>query len=723
MAAEGVLVLDEPTAVLPHDEVERLFAVVREVRKAGTAILYVSHRMDEIFELADRVTILRGGRLVATHDIADLDPRALAGLMVGEDVDPDYRAPVAAKPDAPVVLEARDVAGSWLRGVDLDVHQGEILGIAGLAGAGVLELPYVIAGHAPRGDKVTGRLRLPQRVRRVARRRRGQGRRHPARPRRPRSARASSPSSPSARTSRCRSSAGSAARGRLGQREEARVVEEWSRRLDVKTETPGALISTLSGGNQQKVVVARCLVSDPELLVLCEPTAGVDIGTRVAIYDLIARLAREGLTVIVSSSDEGDLLAMCTRDRGAAGRHGRRELSGDGLTEHALVSAMEGESSMTHHQDIRSGAGVCGARQPLPAPPDRPPASRRLASGLAFDKIGAVYVWLAIIIVFSIWVPDTFPNAGHGQADPQRQRDHRAGRAGDHDPALGARVRPLVRVRHDAHRRRRRAARHGRHARSASRSRIGLLVGVGIGVINASVVVVVMRIDSFIGTLATGSLIPALITMVTNDTPITDAKLAGAFAKIGQTSIGGVTLPVFYCAVVAVAIWYLLEHTATGRRLYATGFNPDAARLAGVRVDRLRFVSLVASGGLAGATGIVLASMLGSGSPTAGTPYLLPAFAAAFLGATQLKHGRFNAGGHDHRRPAARHRHHRPRAGQRAAVVAAHVRRRRPDRRARRDRPPAAHDRERRGSGVHGAGVAGTDQPGVASGTPLSEED
>ena len=91
----GLLVLDEPTAVLPHDEVERLFAVVREVRKAGTAILYVSHRMDEIFELADRVTVLRGGRLVA-HACRSptLDPRALAGLMVGEDVDPDYRAPV-----------------------------------------------------------------------------------------------------------------------------------------------------------------------------------------------------------------------------------------------------------------------------------------------------------------------------------------------------------------------------------------------------------------------------------------------------------------------------------------------------------------------------------------------------------------------------------------------------------------------------------------------------
>src|SRR3954469_14113555 len=157
----GVLVLDEPTALLPHDEVERLFAMVREVRAAGTSVLYVSHRLDEIFELADRVTVLRGGRVIATHAVADLDAGRLASEMVGEEVDPDYRAPVAARPDAPVVLEARDVLGRWLRGVDLDVHRGEILGIAGLAGAVVLELPYVLAGCA--AHAVRGRLRLPAR--------------------------------------------------------------------------------------------------------------------------------------------------------------------------------------------------------------------------------------------------------------------------------------------------------------------------------------------------------------------------------------------------------------------------------------------------------------------------------------------------------------------------------------------------------------------------------
>jgi ribose transport system permease protein len=263
---------------------------------------------------------------------------------------------------------------------------------------------------------------------------------------------------------------------------------------------------------------------------------------------------------------------------------------------------------------------------------------------MAFDKVGAVYVWVAIIIVFSIWVPDTFPTL-----DTAKQILNSNAITGLAALAitipLAARVFDLsfafvmtltgVVVAHLI-------AKDGVPVVPAIALALG--VGIGVGVINA-VVVVVMRIDSFIATLATGSLIAALITMVTNEVPITDAKLGDAFAKIGQSSVGGITLGVFYCAVVALAIWYLLEHTATGRRLYATGFNPDAARLAGVRVDRLRFLSLVVSGGLAGATGIILASTLGSGSPTAGTPYLLPAFAAAFLGATQLKHGRFNAGG------------------------------------------------------------------------------
>jgi ribose transport system permease protein len=275
--------------------------------------------------------------------------------------------------------------------------------------------------------------------------------------------------------------------------------------------------------------------------------------------------------------------------------------------------------------------------------PEAPGTAARWVSRLAFDKIGAVYVLLAIIVVFSVWVPETFPNlttakqifnanavtglAALSVTIPLAARVFDlsfalnmtlCGVAVAHFVVDGVPLVPAV--------------------------ALGVLIGLVVGLINATVVVG-MKIDSFIATLATGSLIQALITLVTNDTPISDVKLAGGFSKIGQTTISGITLPVLYVAVIAAGIWYLLEHTATGRRLYAVGFNPDAARLAGVKVARLQFLALVTSGVLAGSAGIVLASILGGGSPTAGAPYLLPGFAAVFLGATQLKNGRFNAGG------------------------------------------------------------------------------
>ncbi|HEY2936296.1 MAG TPA: sugar ABC transporter ATP-binding protein [Gaiellaceae bacterium] len=335
----GLLVLDEPTAVLPHDEVERLFGFVREVRRAGTSVIYVSHRLDEIFELADRVTILRGGRLVATVPVTDVDTARLAALMVGEEVDPDYRAPVGTRPDAPVVLEVRDVHGRWLRGAGLDVHRGEILGIAGLAGAGVQELPYAICGAASDGV-VSGRIRLPQRS--------GAWTEISA------AADLGIPLLPADRAREGVVAEFSVSenlslavlptlgrRARLDRRAEAALARSWSDRLGIVASSPAAPIATLSGGNQQKVLLARCLASEPELLVLCEPTAGVDIGTRVAIYELIAGLARDGLTVLVSSSDLGDLLAMCTRVLVLQRGRVSASFNGDRLTEQTLVHAVE----------------------------------------------------------------------------------------------------------------------------------------------------------------------------------------------------------------------------------------------------------------------------------------------------------------------------------------------------------------------------------------------
>ncbi|MFI7504782.1 sugar ABC transporter ATP-binding protein [Streptomyces sp. NPDC049687] len=338
----GVLVLDEPTAVLPPGEVARLFDIVREVRDAGAGVLYVSHRMDEIFALADRVTVIRGGRRIATCPVADLTPRSLAELMAGEEMESEHRpAPPSGRGEP--VLQVRDLWAGPLRGVGFDLARGERLGVTGLVGSGHEIVPYAVCGaHAGR---VSGRLRLPERSERWTEARDADG--------------LGLPLVPADRAGEGvigdfsvgenltlplleRLRAGS---GRLRRRRESALAEDWIRRVGVRTagrHPAGARITTLSGGNQQKVVMARCLAQRPPVLTLCEPTAGVDIATRLQLYDLIGRQADEGMGVIVSSSDTQDLLALCTRV--LVVRDGRiaREISGRDITESALVHAMEG---------------------------------------------------------------------------------------------------------------------------------------------------------------------------------------------------------------------------------------------------------------------------------------------------------------------------------------------------------------------------------------------
>ncbi|MFI7503918.1 ABC transporter permease [Streptomyces sp. NPDC049687] len=281
----------------------------------------------------------------------------------------------------------------------------------------------------------------------------------------------------------------------------------------------------------------------------------------------------------------------------------------------------------------------------VPAVGTRGALGRRAAASLSFRNIGAVYVWLLIAVLFSVWAPDTFPTA-------ITVKQVLNGNAVAGLVALSV-VLPLAARVFDL------SVAYTMSLTSVLTAHFLVATGLGpgaaialamtaallVGVVNA-IVVVVLRVDSFIATLATGALIQSLITMVTNDSSITGVQLlAKPFANIAQLDAGGITLPVLYLLLAAVAIWFLLEHTATGRRLYATGFNADAARLQGVRTDRLRFLTLVASALLSGFAGVVFASSVGSGSPTAGTPYLLSAYAAAFVGATQLRAGRFNAWG------------------------------------------------------------------------------
>jgi ribose/xylose/arabinose/galactoside ABC-type transport system permease subunit len=275
---------------------------------------------------------------------------------------------------------------------------------------------------------------------------------------------------------------------------------------------------------------------------------------------------------------------------------------------------------------------------------ERSDFAQRVIRGLSPSKIGGVYVLLIMIVVFSIWVPDVFP-----QWDTARQILNSNAisamaaltlviplSAGVFDISVpytmtlsGVLCTYAI-------------VNSGQSVGVAIL--IALVASVIVGIMNG-LVVVTFKIDSLIGTLATGFLIQSLVQWRTGSRNVTGPQLSGTFQDIAQKRVGNLTLPVFYALIMAFVIWYLQDHTATGRRIYATGFNRDATRLASVRTERLRFGCLMTSATLAGITGIVLASNIGSGSPTAGISYLLPAFAAVFLGATQLKNGRFNAWG------------------------------------------------------------------------------
>lgn len=334
----GVLVLDEPTAVLAPSESARLFDVIRHLRTQGAAILYVSHRLQEVFDLCSRVTVLRGGRLVASTAVASLTPGDLVELMLGSGTRSEYRAAVQPPRTVPV-LEVENLCGRFLKGASFSLHEGEVLGIAGLVDDGRTELPRILSDGVP--YPVAGRVRAAslsdewwdirawsaESVALVPPDRAKEG---------------VIPQMSVAENLTLSTLGKLGRRGFLRKRLEQAAVDKWVGQLDVQLTHTRQPLRTLSGGNQQKVLIGRSLARTPQVLVMCEPTAGVDIGSRHAIFDLIAARAAEGLGVIVSSTDVDDLIGVCTRvlvlrDGRVAG-----ELVGDVINDERLVHAMEG---------------------------------------------------------------------------------------------------------------------------------------------------------------------------------------------------------------------------------------------------------------------------------------------------------------------------------------------------------------------------------------------
>lgn len=311
-----VIVLDEPTSSLSIAEVDRLLAIVRRLAAQGLTLIYVSHRMGEIFAVCDRVTVLRDGRYVATSAVKEIDEAALVEQMIGRKVGPAAKRAAPAREDAPPLLEVRNLTSPGkIEGVSLSVRPGEVLGVGGLVGAGRSELLDAIFGLDPGASGAViacgrelspagGRHRGPRAaiaagVGYVPEDRKLQGLffqlgvgENIVVPYMPRLARGA---------------------GIRNLRAESRLVESRLRDFQVKTSGREAVPGSLSGGNQQKLLLARWMGEGTRVLLLDEPTRGIDVGTKGEIYRLVREAADRGLAVLLVSSEMPELLTLSDR--------------------------------------------------------------------------------------------------------------------------------------------------------------------------------------------------------------------------------------------------------------------------------------------------------------------------------------------------------------------------------------------------------------------------
>ena len=336
-----VLIMDEPTASLSAHEAEELFRLVRDLKRQGVAILFVSHRLEEVFALADKITVFRDGRLISTRPRAEATPARAIADMVGRQIDLSRRRATSARPEP--LLSVTDLGRRGVfEGVTFDLRRGEVLGLAGLIGAGRTDVGLALFGIEP---ATSGTIRLggeaivvrsPQEGMRlgiayVSEDRRQLGLVLPM-------SIFANVTLPALRRYFNRF-------GLMRTGLERRTAETFRNRLAIRTPSVDLAVSKLSGGNQQKVMLSKWLNTNPSILILDEPTRGVDIGSKAEVHAIIGELAAEGIGVIVISSDLPEVLALS--DRVLVMREGRQMaiLGGDDADPETVMNAAMGQTS------------------------------------------------------------------------------------------------------------------------------------------------------------------------------------------------------------------------------------------------------------------------------------------------------------------------------------------------------------------------------------------
>jgi ribose transport system ATP-binding protein len=336
-----VLILDEPTANLPGAEAQRLYKLVRRVADSGIAVLFVSHHFDEVFEMAESVTVLRDGKLITTSPVAGLTEEGLIELVVGRKLEDHDRSDSSSREHGQEVLELSGVSGRNVSDMDLTVHRGEVVGVAGITGSGREEVAALIFGGHGRSGEITvdGKV-LPQSRPDIS------IQRGIALVPAERHANASLLDQTLRENITLVDPGRHMSFGILRRKPEKSDVRVWLDRLSVK---PGGqteyTMTQLSGGNQQKVILARWLRQEPMVLILDEPTQGVDVGAKSDIHTLVDEAAAQGAAVVVCSTDHEELVRVC--DRVVIMRRGKaaETLRGSQITADNITAATIGRDT------------------------------------------------------------------------------------------------------------------------------------------------------------------------------------------------------------------------------------------------------------------------------------------------------------------------------------------------------------------------------------------
>ena len=609
-----LLILDEPTAPLSQDSVELLFNAVRKVAAGGTAVVYITHRLAEVREIADRVTVLRDGRVRGTAAVAEISDASLLALIIGRTLEATFPPKHASTNDQGPLLRVEGLSGRGFENVTFSARKGEIVGIAGVVGNGQRALLRALAGL----DRASGAVVVDgeQLSRRALRE--------------------TAAYMPADRLTEglmvdlsVRENAALTALDRLtvgpfvSRRREVDSVRKELSELAVRAPSLEASVSALSGGNQQKVVMARAMLSDPAILVADEPTQGVDVGARAEIYRILREVTAGGVPVVVASSDALELEGLCDRVLVMSRGQVVATLEGEEVTEERIVHAAISATTHTAEEAARSS----GRSSPLARfiEGDYAPVVVLTAVMIA---LGA-YVWSQNDRYFSDFniTSVMFACAALGFISLGQTF---ALLLGGIDLSVGPLAGFLVVV----------ASFFILDGKSAGVWALGfgvmLACAVGVGLLNGSLIRVA-RFTPVAATLVTYIALGGLA-FTLRDAP--DGYIATSVTDLISTKVGPVPVAFALFVLCALGLEAWLRKARSGLRLRAVGSAEESARQVGVAVNRTALLGYLGASVLTFLGAIVLLAQLGVGDPGQGTGYTLTSITAVVLGGTSLLGGR-----------------------------------------------------------------------------------